>query len=434
LTCTDALSGCNQTFYRLDNDTSAGVNWGGWQAYNNNVLVSFDSNLSIQFYSVDNVGNTETADENFVLIDKSPPIAPTLNLPTGLDQDYVYITWSGASDAGSGLRTANTYVVWHRDSNSSVWSTVNTGTSTDYNHTGLVKDTGKAECYKVQVFDNLNYDSNSSENCVWLDSIAPTIGSFTSTVSGQTVNLAYSASDTNGAGIRGYYIWDSYSNTWNYTTSTAAAYGPMPNGTYTFTLRVIDNADNNSSDQNTVAVVNYTPPPPSTPGPGGGGPTGGGYVPPSSSTSSNDDSIGYEGEGEEQETEGEGEESIGGSTYACDGVFCSDTDNACTISRCVGDGECSVLNAVDGTVCDETGTCQSGECIMPEEELGPTGLVGLGESLALGIGVLAMLVGAYSYYRKRKMGLKGKPPADKPISESLTDGGQAVKGGKWAYK
>ena len=148
------------------------------------------------------------------------------------------------------------------------------------------------------------------------------------------------------------------------------------------------------------------------------------------------DSIGYEGDtnSSDESSIGEGgESSIGGSTYSCDGVYCSDTDNPCTISRCT-DGSCSVLNAVDGTPCNETGTCQSGECIMPEEpDLGPTGLVGLGESLALGIGVLAMLVGGYSYYRKRKMRLEGKPPADKPITESLTDGGTST-GKKWAYK
>jgi hypothetical protein len=324
---------------------------------------------------------------------------------------------------------------------------LNTGTSTDYNHTGLAQDTNKAECYKIQVFDNLNHDANSNEDCVWLDSRVPVIISFSASVSNQTVTLNYSADDSNSSGVRGYYVKKD-SDAWIYTTNTSYAFTGLANATYTFYLRVIDNADNNSSDQNTQATVNYSPPPPGNPGsgPGGGGPGGGGsYVPPAQP----EESIGHEGES--QETEGEG--SIGGEggdidSGPCDGVSCPETDdNPCTIDRCV-DGDCTVINVIDGVPCNEVGTCQNGVCVMPEEgetpDLGPTGLIGLGESLALGIGILMLLAGGYSYLRKRGMGRQGnqEPPQESPYTEQADAGGETPDanagengngGGKWAF-
>ncbi|MBS3061321.1 MAG: hypothetical protein J4215_01945, partial [Candidatus Diapherotrites archaeon] len=76
LTCVDP-SGCLLTQFRLDSDSSDVVLMGGWQTFDSNILVSSDGNWAIDFNSTDLVGNRETTNRVYVLIDKS---LPTLSL------------------------------------------------------------------------------------------------------------------------------------------------------------------------------------------------------------------------------------------------------------------------------------------------------------------------------------------------------------------
>src|SRR3989338_3913776 len=76
LTCVDA-SGCSLTQFRLDSDSSDVVSMGSWQTFDQNILITSDGNWGIDFNSTDTVGNRETTNRVYVLIDKS---LPTLSL------------------------------------------------------------------------------------------------------------------------------------------------------------------------------------------------------------------------------------------------------------------------------------------------------------------------------------------------------------------
>ncbi|MDO8647490.1 MAG: S8 family serine peptidase [Candidatus Diapherotrites archaeon] len=75
LACNDgnASSGCAWTNYRLDSNPSSGTSFGGWQPYSGPILFSTDGNFALEFYSVDNAFNFESAKIAFVLIDKISP-------------------------------------------------------------------------------------------------------------------------------------------------------------------------------------------------------------------------------------------------------------------------------------------------------------------------------------------------------------------------
>jgi hypothetical protein len=66
LTATDDLSGVDYTMYDLDST--------GWTLYTNPFTVSEDMIHTIQYYSVDTIGNTETVKTANVKIDQEPPL------------------------------------------------------------------------------------------------------------------------------------------------------------------------------------------------------------------------------------------------------------------------------------------------------------------------------------------------------------------------
>jgi hypothetical protein len=66
LTATDDISGVDYTMYNLDSSS--------WDLYTNPVSVSDDAAHTIQYYSVDNVGNIETVQSTDFKIDQDPPM------------------------------------------------------------------------------------------------------------------------------------------------------------------------------------------------------------------------------------------------------------------------------------------------------------------------------------------------------------------------
>jgi len=72
LTCSDGTgSGCSLTQYRIDN--------GPWQTYDTNILFSTDGNHQLDFNSKDAVGNIESTNTIYVLVDKNKPTITLLN-------------------------------------------------------------------------------------------------------------------------------------------------------------------------------------------------------------------------------------------------------------------------------------------------------------------------------------------------------------------
>lgn len=69
LSCNDGSgSGCVLTQYRLDTNPSKTVSFGAWQTYSEPFTVSSDGNWAIDFNSKDLVGNIETTNRQYVLI------------------------------------------------------------------------------------------------------------------------------------------------------------------------------------------------------------------------------------------------------------------------------------------------------------------------------------------------------------------------------
>jgi fibronectin type 3 domain-containing protein len=65
LGCSDATAGCKETSYRVDS--------GSWETYSAAFVISSDGNHLVEFYSTDNAGNTEAAQQTSVFIDQSGP-------------------------------------------------------------------------------------------------------------------------------------------------------------------------------------------------------------------------------------------------------------------------------------------------------------------------------------------------------------------------
>jgi len=101
LTCSDA-SGCLLTQFRLDSDSSDVVSMGGWQTFDQNILITSDGNYAIDFNSTDIRSNRETTNRIYVLVDKSLPslfLTITRLTVTGLTASFSY-----TASATSGIK------------------------------------------------------------------------------------------------------------------------------------------------------------------------------------------------------------------------------------------------------------------------------------------------------------------------------------------
>jgi hypothetical protein len=266
LVCSDNNSGCDTTYYRLDTDASIDMNfvdssWLSLSTYPITNDFNMDGNWAIEFYSIDDANNYESNTFDFVLLDKTAPGATTLTLDDAQNTTVVDLNWATVID----FSDINTYILYRQDTNASSFVAIISTIDTNYLDSAVLADTNEQYCYFVQTIDNAGNDSNSSTKCIWIDTIAPSLNSLTSSVSNKDVTLTYSATDVNGSSVVGYYVRKN-SGSWVYTTSTTYVYAGLANGDYNFFVKAVDAADNNSTDMNTTATVNYT-----TPSPGGGG-------------------------------------------------------------------------------------------------------------------------------------------------------------------
>jgi len=96
LSAADAGSGVDATFYRIGTS-------GSWLDYSSSFVLSSDGNSTVQFYSMDNAGNSESAKNITVKIDKTSPTL-IVNQTAGFEAtvNYTVISWVG-SDATSGI-------------------------------------------------------------------------------------------------------------------------------------------------------------------------------------------------------------------------------------------------------------------------------------------------------------------------------------------
>jgi hypothetical protein len=115
----------------------------------------------VRYYSVDNVGNTESTKTSTyqARIDRKTPTDGTLSAPT-VGDGQLSLIWSGFSDSGSGLNTTDAYKLVFLTtgfpnancSNGTDLTAVTTQTS--YTHTGLTN--GWTYYYRICAYDRVN--------------------------------------------------------------------------------------------------------------------------------------------------------------------------------------------------------------------------------------------------------------------------------------
>ena len=149
-------SGIQATYYCIDTNNTCTPSTSGTSA---SVSCASGSTCTqyVRYYTKDNVNNTSSTYSKRVRQDLQGPTDGTLTATAGNTQ--VSLSWSAASDSGSGLKTTNTYkLVYQTGSYPAVNCTNGTqiylGTGQSYTHTGLTN--GVAYYYRVCAYDALD--------------------------------------------------------------------------------------------------------------------------------------------------------------------------------------------------------------------------------------------------------------------------------------
>jgi len=116
----------------------------------------------VRYSATDNVGNTSPVYSKRVRQDLQKPSDGTLTATAGVQE--IDLSWSGFSDAGSGLATSNTYKLVYSTSTTPIdcnsGTQVYLGTATSYSHTGLTDSA--TYYYRVCAFDALGHMSSGA--------------------------------------------------------------------------------------------------------------------------------------------------------------------------------------------------------------------------------------------------------------------------------
>jgi hypothetical protein len=142
LDATDNLSGVEFTYYRL--------NSGSWKTYTSPVVVSDDGEHTLEYYSVDFVGNEERIKGPFDF--KIDQILPTITLAAERVSFGTYKLIADASDATSGVAKVEFYVNGEP-----------VGTVTDAPYECEVSDCSRGDMATATVYDNAGHLKESNE-------------------------------------------------------------------------------------------------------------------------------------------------------------------------------------------------------------------------------------------------------------------------------
>ncbi len=235
-----------------------------------NFVVSEDKNNELIYSCSDNLGNTDGNHYSYIAIDNTTPAKASISNKVAQKDLNILLNWNDVA-----FVSPITYFVWGKEITDTNFNLI-IGPLNDSNYLDTNTQVDKNYCYFVQTINSLGQDSNSDIVCVMIDQNVPIIDSDKpiASVSNDDVTISFSATDTNGSGVKGYYVSKDKS-TWYYTTSSSYTFNGLPNATYTFDVIATDFADNNSIDKNVNATVNYTAPSGGGGSPGGGGSTGG---------------------------------------------------------------------------------------------------------------------------------------------------------------
>jgi hypothetical protein len=259
-TCSDSNSGCGLTAFRKDTDSSNSVLFGSWvsgAAVDLNAFFGEDGNWAIDFNSTDHLGNVEDVNRVFVLVDKTAPTT-TDDHNAGWQSSDANVHLSCGDGSGSGCLLTKYRIdggAWQAyDANILFASDGNF--QLDYNSTDSISNSEVTKTAWVAVDKTAPSQSN----------IYPS-GDIPSG-SDATPPFWVMVSDTTSGAKGCYYQTLLNDTTWGastYVDKNASDYcnytsGALSDGdTLLIQWRGVDNADNNSTDQNT-GLYTYSAP------------------------------------------------------------------------------------------------------------------------------------------------------------------------------
>lgn len=245
LTASDTGSGVASTHYRVDSTS--------WTLYNGPFSLSAlaDGTHTLDYYSVDNMDNTETTKSFKPTIDNTEP---TVSLATPHNESAVAlsnvsVSWNG-SDAGSSID--------HYETKMDSGGYLNKGTATNHLYSSL--NEGSHRIY-IKAFDRLG---NTKEiQVVFLVDISMPKVSLTSPspqtlTNSSNVKAVWKGTDT-VSGIDHYEVKldeESWLNVGSLTTYSTSG---IADGSHELTVKAVDNAGN-SAVSSVVFIVDTTPP------------------------------------------------------------------------------------------------------------------------------------------------------------------------------
>jgi parallel beta-helix repeat protein len=262
LSCTDNLSGCNYTYYRIDNSS--------WQE-GNQIFIDTEGNHTIEYYSVDRAGNAESIKHSFAALDVTPPRVENISISSE------YLTtgaslWVNASiaDLLSGVNTSSIKILNENGSPISTMVEVSPGA---FGASFSIEYPEGSYTFNVSAKDRVGNENSTQSFTIIVDNtppsvtVNPTIYPSGKSVAkpGDVITLNITAFDekvdrvvvnasTIGAGIvllsenNGFYINDS------------VVVGNITSGVYYLPVEVYDKAGNsNESEAIEVRVDSQAP-------------------------------------------------------------------------------------------------------------------------------------------------------------------------------
>jgi hypothetical protein len=219
----------------------------------------------------DYAGNTLSGGEYIILSDSAVPTDGSLNYTSGYVDGEVEITYSPGVDIESGVRSwqlqrSSADLINGVCSNYTPYTTISAGAS-PYSDADL--DNGQCYKYQLLVTDNVGNEAVfSSSNVVMTDStppggtidpdpVGPANGELTITGTVGDEGSGVDSSSLMYSGPSGGMVCNDLSLSWSCEWDTAL----LPDGIYTLTLNVTDNAGNSSPEaaQRTIEIDNTNP-------------------------------------------------------------------------------------------------------------------------------------------------------------------------------
>ncbi|MBI4559334.1 MAG: PKD domain-containing protein [Candidatus Hydrogenedentes bacterium] len=195
------------------------------------------------------------------ILDTVPPTTGTVTSPQYRNTGSITVTYSGVSDAGSGLQQVK---LWFKK-DTGAWTETALGDTLSSSSFSFTPQSGNGTYFfAIKTLDNAGKSSpdptGSGQANTKFDAAAPSGGAITAPASddGAPISLTYSGvTDSGGSGLKTVYLWakKGTGGTWANTNQTATGgsgsfgySGVTGNDTYFFALQSEDNAGNFSSE------------------------------------------------------------------------------------------------------------------------------------------------------------------------------------------